>query len=45
MVALADACAAPDMALHDAELKIMNQIYCQVLSTEETIDVIEGRLK
>lgn len=45
VICVEDACAAPDISLHDAELKIMNQIYCQVLSTEETIAVIEGRLK
>lgn len=45
VICVEDACAAPDMALHDAELKIMNQIYCQVLSTEETIAVLEGKLK
>lgn len=45
VICVEDACAAPDMALHDAELKIMNQIYCQVLSTEETIAVLDGKLK
>ena len=45
VICVEDACAAPDIELHDAELKIMNQIYCQVLSTDETIDVLEGKLK
>lgn len=45
VICVEDACAAPDIALHDAELKIMNQIYCQVLSTQETLDVLEGKLK
>lgn len=45
VICVEDACAAPDITLHDAELKIMNMIYCNVLSTEETIEVIEGKLK
>jgi len=45
VICVEDACAAPDIALHDAELKIMNQIYCQVLSTDETLAVLEGKLK
>jgi nicotinamidase-related amidase len=45
VICVEDCCAAPDMALHDAELKIMNIIYCDVLSTEETIKVLEGKLK
>lgn len=45
VICVEDACAAPDITLHDAELKIMNQIYCQVLSTDETIQVLEGKLK
>lgn len=36
-----DACAAGNMELHDAELKIMSVIYCDVLSTDETIALIE----
>jgi nicotinamidase-related amidase len=32
-----DACAAGTDALHDAELTILNHIYCQVLSTTETL--------
>lgn len=45
VICVEDACAAPDISLHDAELKIMNQIYCQVLSTDETIAVLEGKIK
>lgn len=39
-----DACAAGSMELHDAELKIMNVIYCDVLSTDETIALIQKNL-
>jgi nicotinamidase-related amidase len=35
-----DCCASADIALHDAELKIMNIIYCNVLSTDETLDIL-----
>ncbi|MEG0364833.1 MAG: isochorismatase family cysteine hydrolase, partial [Erysipelotrichales bacterium] len=45
VICVEDACGAPDLALHDAELKIMNMIYCNVLSTKETIQVLEGKLK
>jgi nicotinamidase-related amidase len=41
VICVEDCCAAPDIVLHDMELKIMNLIYCNVLSTEETIDLIE----
>ena len=45
VICVEDACAAACMELHDAELKIMNNLYCNVLSTEQTIDVLEGKLK
>lgn len=41
VICVEDCCAAPDIALHDTELKIMNHIYCDVFSTDETIEVIE----
>ena len=41
VIVVEDGCAAADMALHDAELNIMNIIYCNVLSSDETIEVIE----
>ena len=41
VIVVEDGCAAPDMELHDAELKIMNIIYCNVLSSDETIEVLE----
>ena len=41
VICVEDACASADMTLHDAELKIMSVIYCHVLSTEETIALIQ----
>lgn len=45
VICVEDCCAAPDMALHDAELKIMNIVYCNVLSTGQVIDIIENSPK
>lgn len=45
VICVEDACAAGSMELHDAELKIMSVIYCDVLSTEETIGIIEKSAK
>lgn len=36
-----DGCAAATMDCHNAELKIMNKIYCNVLSTDEIIKIID----
>ncbi len=44
VICVEDCCAAGSMELHDAELKIMNIIYCSVLSTDETIQVLEESL-
>lgn len=44
VICVEDACAAGTMELHDAELKIMSVIYCDVLSTDETIDLIKKAL-
>ncbi len=44
VICVEDCCAAGSMELHNAELKIMNSIYCEVMSTEETIDTIEKYL-
>jgi len=41
VICVEDACAAGSMELHDAELKIMSVIYCDVMSTDETIALIE----
>jgi nicotinamidase-related amidase len=40
VICVEDCCAAPDMNLHHMELKIMNIIYCNVLSTNEVISLI-----
>lgn len=44
IICVEDCCAAPDMELHDMELKIMNVLYCNVLSTDETIDFLSEAL-
>ena len=45
VICVEDACAAGSMELHNAELKIMNIIYCDVISTDDTIEVIKKGLK
>lgn len=45
VICVEDACAAGSMELHDAELKIMSVIYCDVLSTDETISLLEESLE
>ncbi len=37
-----DCCAAATMELHDAELTIMNNIYCQVIDTDGVINLFES---
>ena len=44
VICVEDACAAGSMELHDAELKIMSVIYCDVMSTDETIELIKKNL-
>lgn len=44
VICVEDGCAAGSMELHDAELKIMSVIYCDVLSTDETIGLISKNL-
>lgn len=44
VICVEDACAAGSMEHHDAELKIMSYIYCDVLTTDETINLIEKNL-
>ncbi|KEJ92034.1 cysteine hydrolase family protein [Synergistes jonesii] len=39
-----DCCAAATMELHDAELTIMNNIYCTVMSSDEIIELIKNNL-
>lgn len=41
VICVEDCCAAGSQKLHDAELTIMNVIYCDVMSTEEIIELIE----
>ena len=45
VILVEDACAAATQQLHDAEIMIMNQIYCQVMSTEETIQFISEEIE
>jgi len=44
VILVEDACAAATQQLHDAEIMIMNQIYCQVMSTDEVIDLVSEEL-
>lgn len=44
VICVEDACAAGDIELHKSELKIMNIIYCDVLSTEETINLLKNNM-
>lgn len=44
VICVEDACAAGSQELHDAELKIMSVIYCDILSADETIELIERNL-
>jgi nicotinamidase-related amidase len=44
VICVEDCCAAGDIDLHNAELTIMNVIYCDVLSADETIGLIEKSL-
>ena len=45
VILVEDACAAATQTLHDAEIMIMNQIYCQVMSTDETIQLISEEIE
>ena len=44
VICVEDACAAGSMELHDAELKIMSVIYCDVLTTDETIQLLKDSM-
>ncbi len=44
VICVEDCCAAGSMELHDAELKIMNIIYCDVLSTDTVIELLKKNL-
>ena len=41
VICVEEACAAGNMEQHDAELKIMNCLYCNVLSLEQCIELLE----
>lgn len=43
-VVIEDACAAGTEELHNRELEIINNIYCQVLNVEELLEVLEMEL-
>lgn len=45
VITVEDACAAPDMNLHNAELTIMNVIYTYVMSTNDTLDLLDETLR
>lgn len=45
VILVEDACAAATQQLHDAEIMIMNHIYCQVMSTNEVIELISDEMK
>ncbi len=44
VICVEDACAAGAEELHEAELKIMNMIYCYVMSTDQTISLLDEAL-
>lgn len=44
VILVEDACAAATQQLHDAEIMIMNQIYCQVMKTDDVIELVEKEL-
>ncbi|MCR2831609.1 cysteine hydrolase [Acidithiobacillus ferrooxidans] len=43
-VVVEDACAAGTEELHNRELEIINNIYCQVLNVEELLEILEMKL-
>ncbi|WP_394455967.1 cysteine hydrolase family protein [Leuconostoc suionicum] len=42
VICVEDCCAAGSMALHNAELTIMNGVYCNVLNTDEVLELIDS---
>lgn len=44
VILVEDCCAAGDKQLHDAELRIMNKIYCEIMSANDTIKLLSGSL-
>ncbi|MER2107618.1 MAG: cysteine hydrolase [Solibacillus sp.] len=45
VILVEDACAAATQQLHDAEIMIMNQIYCQVMKTDDVIALVEKEIE
>jgi len=44
VIVVEDCCAAGTKELHDAELRIMNKIYCEIMTTDQTIEYLNRRL-
>ncbi|WAH37826.1 cysteine hydrolase family protein [Alicyclobacillus dauci] len=42
VILVEDCCCAATKALHEAEIMIMNQIYCRVMCTDEVIDLFDN---
>lgn len=45
VILVEDACCAATQQLHDAEIMIMNTIYCEVMSTDEAIELMSQQLE
>jgi len=45
VILVEDACCAATKELHDAEIMIMNTIYCEVMSTDETIELMSKQIE
>ena len=45
IIVVEDACAAANMEVHNMELKIMNKIYCEIMTTDQTISYCEKMLQ
>ena len=45
VICVEDCCAAATRELHEAELKIMNVVYCHVLNSNQVIELIEEAAK
>lgn len=45
IIVVEDACAAATQEVHDMELKIMNKIYCEIMSTEAVINLFDKSIK
>lgn len=45
VILVEDSCSAATQELHDAELMIMNHIYCTIMSTDETIKLLTNQIE